>query len=102
MRGARTRNDCRQPRRHEEDGGQEQEAEAGPGAAAGTTPVADKSIPLAAPVWIERDEGLRASVTGLFYPAVAKGQAVAAGAFEAVFVRDGLVIEGASSNTFAS
>jgi D-alanine transaminase len=32
---------------------------------------------------------------------LAKQQAVAAGAFEAVFVRDGLVIEGASSNTFA-
>ena len=32
---------------------------------------------------------------------LAKQQAVAAGAFEAVFVRDGIVIEGASSNTFA-
>jgi D-alanine transaminase len=32
---------------------------------------------------------------------LAKQKAVAAGAFEAVFVRDGLVIEGASSNTFA-
>jgi D-alanine transaminase len=32
---------------------------------------------------------------------LAKQQAVAAGAFEAVFVHDGLVIEGASSNTFA-
>ena len=32
---------------------------------------------------------------------LAKQQAVAAGAFEAVFVRDGVVIEGASSNTFA-
>jgi D-alanine transaminase len=32
---------------------------------------------------------------------LAKQQAVAAGAFEAVLVRDGIVIEGASSNTFA-
>jgi D-alanine transaminase len=32
---------------------------------------------------------------------LAKQQAVTAGAFEAVFVRDGLMIEGASSNTFA-
>jgi D-alanine transaminase len=32
---------------------------------------------------------------------LAKQQAVAAGAFEAVFMRDGLMIEGASSNTFA-
>lgn len=32
---------------------------------------------------------------------LAKQQAVAAGAFEAVFVRDGVVIEGASSNAFA-
>jgi D-alanine transaminase len=32
---------------------------------------------------------------------LAKQQAVAAGAFEAVFVHDGIMIEGASSNTFA-
>ena len=32
---------------------------------------------------------------------LAKQQAVAAGAFEAVFMRDGVIIEGASSNTFA-
>jgi D-alanine transaminase len=32
---------------------------------------------------------------------LAKQQAVAAGAFEAVFMRDGVMIEGASSNTFA-
>jgi D-alanine transaminase len=32
---------------------------------------------------------------------LAKQQAVAVGAFEAVFVRDGIMIEGASSNTFA-
>jgi D-alanine transaminase len=32
---------------------------------------------------------------------LAKQQAVTAGAFEAVFVRDGVMIEGASSNTFA-
>ncbi len=35
--------------------------------------------PVAAPVWIERNEVLRAGATGLFYPAVAKGQMVAAG-----------------------
>lgn len=40
----------------------------------------DGPIPLAPPVWIVRDEVLRAGATGLFYPAVEKGQMVAAGA----------------------
>ena len=35
---------------------------------------------MAAPVWVEREQVLRAGATGLFYPAVAKGQIVAAGA----------------------
>jgi uncharacterized protein len=36
--------------------------------------------PVASPVWIERDEVLRAGVTGLFYAAVTPGATVAAGA----------------------
>jgi predicted deacylase len=40
----------------------------------------DGPIPLADPYWIERDEVLRAGATGLFYPAVVKGQMVDAGA----------------------
>ena len=40
----------------------------------------DGPIPLAQPKWIERDEVLRASATGLFYPAVVKGQMVDGGA----------------------
>ena len=40
----------------------------------------DGPIPLASPVWIERDEVLRAGATGLFYPAVAKGTMVVSGA----------------------
>jgi predicted deacylase len=33
-----------------------------------------------APIWIERNEVLRAGTTGMFFPAVAKAQAVAQGA----------------------
>jgi predicted deacylase len=40
----------------------------------------DGPIPLADPIWIERDEVLRAGATGLFYPAVAKGKIVVGGA----------------------
>jgi predicted deacylase len=40
----------------------------------------DGPAPVAAPVWVEREQVLRAGATGLFYPAVAKGQIVAAGA----------------------
>ena len=35
---------------------------------------------VAAPIWIERNEVLRAGATGLFYPAVAKAQTVSQGA----------------------
>ena len=36
-----------------------------------------QAAPVAAPVWVEREQVLRAGATGLFYPAVAKGQMVA-------------------------
>lgn len=40
----------------------------------------DGPTPVTAPRWIDREEVLRASATGLFYPAVVKGQNVGAGA----------------------
>ena len=40
----------------------------------------DGPAPVATPIWIDRNEVLRAGATGLFYPAVTKGQTVAAGA----------------------
>ena len=36
----------------------------------------DGPVPVATPVWIEQSEVLRATVTGLFFPAVTKGQTV--------------------------
>ena len=40
----------------------------------------DGPAPVAAPVWIEQNEVLRAGSSGLFYPAVVKSQAVSKGA----------------------
>ena len=40
----------------------------------------DGPQPVARPIWIEQNEVLRAGTTGLFYPAVSKGQAVGKGA----------------------
>jgi predicted deacylase len=40
----------------------------------------DGPAPVSTPVWIERNEVLRAGATGLFFPAVAKAQTVAQGA----------------------
>ena len=40
----------------------------------------DGPAPVSTPVWLERSEVLRASHTGIFYPAVAKGQSVTKGA----------------------
>jgi predicted deacylase len=40
----------------------------------------DGPAPVAAPIWIEREAVLRAGVSGLFFPAVVKGQRVAEGA----------------------
>lgn len=37
-------------------------------------------VPLAKPVWIDRSEVVRTPVTGIFFPAVEKMQAVASGA----------------------
>jgi uncharacterized protein len=40
----------------------------------------DGPPPVASPVWIDRNEVLRASVTGIFYPAVKRGDKIAKGA----------------------
>ena len=40
----------------------------------------DGPAPVASPVWIDRDAVLRATASGLFFPAVVKGQRVAEGA----------------------
>ena len=41
---------------------------------------ADGPAPVATPVWIDRNEVLRAGVTGIFYAAVERGQTVKKGA----------------------